>query len=471
MVGILAIKIEAKNSDIAVQRVKLDMDETFGASDTKFYNKIFTKLYVTEGGNTLASSDLNSGTVVKDGSDYFITIAGFNLVVPKGGSKIIVIKADVYGSIDSSDFDSETYTLALAANGIRGVDGAGIDQYAGSTAIANTPTIAADLTDSATLNVSLNSSSPKKQDVICSSGSNENECDDLTVLVFDAKAEKDDVTITDLQIGIAKTASAASAIASSTVRIFDGSTELDSTTVTSPDTAIFSDLDVTIPKDTVKTFTVKMNVRNANATNASFVVSASSTGVTDENSRGDSVTTSGTATGYSIGIRKLGPEVTLVSKSVTTSGVPQGGSANTLATSTLTATFNVKIKAVGADVMFGTVASGTPAFASSTTSFKAYRNGSYDSAIGGQATSTSFTFPSTCTTSGLTNSCTLAEGSEVTVPVTFQIYGRNTAGTAQSSGLYSVGLEGVQWTANGSAQTTTFMAGETDWRTSDVSFP
>ena len=126
---ILGIKVEATGSDMAVQRIKFDLDEDVTASDTKFYNKIYKKLYITEGGNVLASIDLNSSTVTKDGSDYFVTIAGFNSVVPKGSSKIYLIKADVYGAIDSADYNTETYTIAVAASGVRAVDGAGIDQY------------------------------------------------------------------------------------------------------------------------------------------------------------------------------------------------------------------------------------------------------------------------------------------------------------------------------------------------------
>src|SRR3989344_6540916 len=116
MVSILGAKVEAKNSDILVQRVKLDL-----GTETKIYNKIYSKLYVTDGTTVLASVDLNSSNVVKDGTRYYITIAGFNLLVPKGGSKNIVVKADVRPTIDSTDIDTETYTVRFAANGIRGV--------------------------------------------------------------------------------------------------------------------------------------------------------------------------------------------------------------------------------------------------------------------------------------------------------------------------------------------------------------
>ncbi|MFA6269595.1 MAG: peptidoglycan-binding domain-containing protein [Candidatus Paceibacterota bacterium] len=471
MASVLGVKVTATGSDMAVQRMKFDLDENVTSSDTKFYNKIFKKLYVTEGGNVLASIDLNSSTVTKDGTDYLVTVSGFNSVVPKGTSKTYLIKLDAQSSIDSADFDTETYTVALATDGVRAVDGAGIDDYAGSASIAATPTVAADLTDSATLALSLNASSPKKQDVVCTSNTTEDECDRLTVLVFDAKAEKDAVTITDLQIGVAKSGTGG-AIASSTVYLYDGSTELDAASVTGVNTYIFSDFDQTIAKDTTKTYTVKMDVRDANTTDARFVVTASSTGITDENSKGDAVTDSGSATGYSIGIMKSGPELSLVSKSITTSNTPQG---STLAgaTSTLTASFSVKIKAVGGDILLGTIASGSPLFEDdgSDASFVVYKNGVAVTSLS-NSTSTAFTIPSTCVTTG-TASCLLAEGSEVTVPVTYLIQGRTaTVGTAAASGLYAIGLENINWVGpTGVLSASTFMSGETDWRTADISFP
>ncbi len=477
MVGILGVKIEANNSDMAIQRVKLRMDETTGNSDTKFYNKIYKKLYVTDGTNVLASVDLNSTNVYKDGSNYYITISGFNFIVPKDTTKTLVIKADLYSAIDSTDYDTETYQLGLAANGVRAVDGAGIDEYAGGTTdngIARTTTIAATLIDSSSITVSLNSSTPRKNDVVCTSGSSQNECDKLTLLVFDVKAEKDDVKITDINIANAKTG-AGGAKASSTIYLYDGSTELDNASVGTLNTAIFSNFDQIIPKGTTKTYTVKTDIRSANTTRASFVASASSTGITAENSVGDSVSTkSGTATGYSIGILNVGPEFTLASKSISTNGVPQAnGTTTNVSTSTITATFNVKVKAVGGAIEFGTSQATTSPFVASTTGFSIYRDGAADTTLSSNATSTSITFPATCTTAGFTNSCSLAEGNEVTVPVSFQLQGRTSTGAIFTSGLYSIGLARLNWIdpANGLSSNTTFMSGETDWRTSDVSFP
>jgi len=310
---------------------------------------------------------------------------------------------------------------------------------------------------------------------VADGGTGNDELDKLTVLVFDLKAEKDNVLVTDLRIGVVDQAGAGAATVA-TAYLYDGSTELDNATITN-DMATFSDIDFIVNKDTTKTLTVKVDVDAADTSRESFIAYASTTAAADlvsENSNGDSITETGSATGNEIGVRSVGPELTLVSKSVTTSGVPQidgisGGSAST--TATLSATFNLKIKAVGGDLILGDIASttsGRPLFGKTgaTNSFVLYLNGV--KSVASNATSTDYTIPTACTAISGLNSCTLAEGSEVTVPVSFQIPGRDAAYAGYTSGLYAVGLEQINWN-NG--QTTTFMAGETDWRTTSVSFP
>ncbi len=456
---VLGIKLEAKTSDINVQRVKLNL-----GTDSKVYNKIFSKVYIMEGSTVLGSSDLNSSTVVKDGSTYYITITGMNFVVPRNSSRTIMVAFDVKPTIDSTDIDTETYPIALATDGIRGQDGAGIDQYAGSTSITRTPNISSDLADSATLTLSLNTSSPKKSDVIATQGSSENELDRLPILVFDAKAEKDSVKVTDIRIGVVKSGSGGAV--ASTAYLYEGSTELDNATI-SNGMATFSDFDYVIPRDSTRTFTVKIDVSSANAVDARFYGMASTTAAADlvaENSRGDTVTRSGSATGQTIGVRNVGAEVSLVSKSIRTDGAPQTSGSNNIATSSLTAQFVVRVKAVGGALSFGTAASSTPMFDTTTNTFRVYRN-SVNAGISSYATSTDFATPSGIQESN--NSWTLPEGQTVEIPVTFKVLGRSSSGPL-TDGIYSVNLEGIQSNATYSS---TFMAGEADWRTTGVSFP
>lgn len=460
MVSILGVKLEAKTSDIVVQRVKLDL-----GTDTKIYNKIYKKIYITDGSTVYGSADLNSSTVVKDSTRYYITISGLNLIVPRNASKNLIVKADVYPTIDSADIDVETYTVRLASNGIRGVDGVGIDQYTGDTSITKTYSISTSLSESATLKVSLNTSTVKAADVVATAGSNENERDNVTLMTFDLKAEKDAVKITDLNIGVAKSGTGG-ATASTTVHLYDGSTELDSVSITG-NTAVFTDLDYVIPKDTTKTLTVKVDVRSANGTSARFVATASSSGVTAENTQGDSVTVSGSATGNSIGVRNVGPVFTLLAAPTAERTVVESGN---IATSTMKGSYIVKVEAVGGDITFGSNASGTPMFA--VANFYTLKGGA--STVLNVASTTAFSVPSTgVVTSGIgSNSFKLQEGNSVIIPVDYQFEGRTVAGAQVGTDSYSIGISAINWdTDSATGQTSTFMSGELDWSTPTKTLP
>ncbi len=490
MIGVLGIKLEAKASDIRIERIKLDLDHVTGTTvaDTNFYRKIASKVYVMDGSTVLGSMDLNISTIVKDGANYFITVSGLSFVVPKGGTKVLTVALDAIGTWDA-DFNAETFSVTVPVDGVRGVDGAGVNQYSPATAFTRNFTSEDALVDASTMTVSTNASTPLANQVIAEQGSSNNEYDRLEVLKADFKAEKDAVTITDLVIDIVRggTAGASSATAT-TAYLYDGDTVVGSAAVAGTSLtamgATFADIDYVVPKDTTKTLSIQLDIDDAALAHDTFAVDIDTADVTAENSAGAGITESGTAVGKTMTVRKVGPQLTLVSKSVTTSGVPQGSPAVGLtSTSTLSATFNLKIKALGGTLTFGNVASGTPLISSSTASFAIYRNGSFDSSIGSYATSTSYTIPSTCVAEAAAkNGCTLAEGAEVTVPVTFQILGRQGPGKANDAAIgtgltagsvYSVGFEGINWfnDTTGAVQRTDFMATTTEWRTADVSFP
>jgi len=481
---VMGIKLEAKLSDIKIERVKLDLDAVTVNNDNDFYDDIASRIYIMDGSTVLASMDLNSSTVVKDGSDYFVTVAGMSFIVPKGTIKVLDVAIDAQANFDST-FNTDSWTVGIPVDGVRGIDGAGISQYSPSTAFTRSFTSEADLSDSATLQISTNTGTVKANTVIAAQGSSENEYDGLEILKFDAKAEDDDVTITDLVVDITRGGVTTTATAT-TAYVYDGSTLVGSATVVGTSatvmTATFTDIDYVVPMDTTKVFTVKLDIDSAAAAAVTFLVDIDTADVTAENSAGDAITESGSATGNTLTIHSKGPQFTLVSKSISKSSTPNqaasstDSSLGTIATSTMTASFSVKVKAVGGDVTFGGVASATPSFGSSTTYFQVYQNGA---ALGGSsllvASSTAYSTPSSgVVTSGIgTNSFKLQENNEVTIDVSFLAEGRTKAGVLVTTGSYAIGLEGITWSVDDGASTvtTSFMDGDLDWRTSTVSMP
>ena len=478
---LLGIKLEAKTSDIKIERIKLDLDSVTNSGDNLFYTKIAEKVYVMDGSTILASSDLNVDTVVKDGSEYYITLAGFSYVVPKDATRVLYIALDAKASWDST-YDNDTWQLSLPVDGVRGIDGAGVNQYgpASASTVVRTFTSAADLVDSATLAISLNSGTPATQQVICEQGTDNDECDGLEVARFDFRAEKDNVKVTDFVLDIAR--AGATVATSSTAYLYEGSTLIGSASVAGTTlnamTATFSDIDWVVPSGTTKTLSVKFDIDDAALAADTFIASTDANDTTAENSAGTVVTATGSADGKTFTIRNIGPEVTLLSKTVTTSGAPQSSNASSTSTSTLTVTFNVRVKALGADLYLGKIASTSdatqgPAFSKTgaTNSFQVYADGAASSV--NNATSSDYTIPSTCVDATPAQTCTLAEGSSVDIAVTYLIPGRAATGVVVASGIYAVGLEKINWAraSTGAIQSTDFMDGLVEWRTAGVSFP
>lgn len=458
---VLGVKLEAKLSDINVQRIKLDL-----GSNTTVYTKVFKTFYLTDdSGKVLAQADLNSNTVVKNGNNFELTLGGFSYTVPKDATKYLWVKADLYSSIKTADQTSRTITLV--ANGVRGTDGAGIDQYAPTTAFSQTISLEGTLIDSAALKLSLNANNVKASDVVAAEGTDDDEIDGVSLLNFDLKAEKDEVTVTDLAVTIAKTGTGTAT--ATKAYLYDGSTLIDSEDVnSSTGVATFDDIDYVIAKDVTKTLTVKVDIRNANGTTANMTASVGT--VTAENSEGSTVTTTGSASGETFVVRNVGPVFTLVGTPTITKSVVSSNDTTGIATSTLTAVFNVRIKAVGSAISFGGTGSTTSAFSTTSATYASiYRNGSANGAPSANTTTgtsaiVSYSIPSSgVTTSGQT--WTLADGNTVEVPVTYQI---TIAGS--SANLYAVQLNGIQWQGT-TPSSSTFMTDKTEWRTSTVSLP
>ncbi|MFA6158619.1 MAG: peptidoglycan-binding domain-containing protein [Candidatus Paceibacterota bacterium] len=464
---VLGIKLQARLSDINVQRVRLNL-----GADTSIYTKAFKTMYlVDDAGKVIAQADLNSNTVVKDSSVYLLTFGGFNYAVAKDTTKYLWVKADAYSSFKTTGSTNcastaSTCTIALAdSNGVRGVDGAGIDQNAGgTTGFAQTITLQTSLIENATLDLSVSPSNVKTGDVVASEGANNDELDQMSVLVFDVRANKDSLDITDLTASITSTAALATA---TTAYLYDGSTLVQTESINGT-TVTFSDIsNLSVAKDTTKSLTLKIDVRSAVATPDSFAASIAASGITAENSLGTTVRNTSAITGENQIVRNAGPVFTL--KSIVNGTPSKTTDQNGQATSTLPVTFNLNIAAKGSDITFG--ANGGVWALATTGQAVFYENNvlTATSSImaSGSNVSVLYTAPSTGVTNG-TDVFTLAKGANIDLPVIVSI----TVGKASGSAAYSVGFSGFNWGLSGAATTTsTFMSGKTEWRSTNVTLP
>lgn len=467
-VPVLTVRAQAQDSDIAIQRITVDL-----GTSTNIYNKVFQTLYVIDPttGAVLTSEPLNSSNVVQSGSKYVATLTGFSAVVPKGTYKDLQVAADLYSSVNTPYLGS--YTISVDSNGVRGIDGAGIDQYGPASTISQSITVNASLTDNSIANVNTDSATPQTNSVPVTDTTNGNYLQ-LPVLTFDVGAQNDSLHLHNLAVSFVTSGTGSASAA----YLYNGSTLVTSAAI-SNGLAIFSNIQdgtagANIPVNTSVPFTVKADVTGV--TSGTFNITASTTGSTNTtiyNSQDGTVNAlNGIAAGNTLTVLGKGPAFTINSATIAASGANQSGSTN--ATSTITATFSIGVQAIGTNVYFGNQASTThPMFR-----FKVLNAAGSDitGTIGSgggvvTATSSGFIVPTGTgflTTGQGTNSFELPQQQTGTLSnITYTFAGKDSTGAVLAGGPFSVQISQID-SSNDNGVTyspQTYMNGLTSWRT------
>ena len=421
-VAVMGLKVKATGSDVDVQRVTLQ----FGVQPYSYFGNV----YLYDGDTQVASSALNSTTVSKvTSTNYQITLAGFTskVIVPVNTDKVLTVKLDVLPGISSGLFDPNTTSKTInigmpSATAVRAVDQAGLNQYGGvAYADANRSfTANASQSANATLSLSLNANTPKKRNII---GDSNQEITGATLMTFDLKANKDDLIvdeILDVDFG-------ASQIPATAYVVDDGGNVIGtispSTTVEDND---FTELDYTISKGTTKTLSVKIDdtlaAPDANHESdddeKTYTVAIGSGKVGFTKTNGTTGTSTGTATSNAATIYAEGPVFAITGIATENTQAPYAG-----ASSTLSATFNINVKAENGDV-----------FLSKTAAFDVL-------STTGVATSTvtdiTYNIPSNVVEEG--GAYKIAEGNDATFAV------KATVSNGGVSGTYDLRISSITW--------------------------
>lgn len=464
-VPIMDIRIQASYSDIDVGGLLLDL-----GTDNTLADFVFSKVYVTDGTNILASSTLGSSAVVDDYGRRVLGIDNFNYVIPKGTYKDLVIKADLYPSINSTYTSESPWYISLDPTALAGIDGIGQVLYGPSVnPIIEALNINQSLVTSATANISLDGSSPLVGSVGVTN-TTQGQYLGLPVMVFDVNANGDTLHLHSLTVGVTNSGSGTVSAA----YLYNGSTPISSASVVNG-VATFQNISdgtpgASIPVNTTVPFTVKVDVSGLEAVNgvspAPAVVSATTTAanLSIYTSIDSQASLSGGATGNAQTVFGAGPVFSLSgAPSIAKTNITAGGATTT--TFQYSATFNVNATAIGENVSFALPSYLDGSFGTSSTATSTatvYLNGS---ASGTAATViASYSQPSNTTVNG--NFFTLSQNQSVTIPVTYSFTVNN-----PGANTYAVQLDGINWFtgSNGSGTSTaTFMANQTQWRTTAI---
>jgi hypothetical protein len=353
-VAVMGILLKAKLSDINVQRI------TFYFATHRMFD-FLTHLSIYDGDALVAETDLNSSTVYKSGGNYYLQVTGLDVTVPKDGSKVLTVKVNAPTAYPSW-LTLGSKTIALDTNGIRGVDTAGIIQYAGTTAVTRSFTVNTTLAASATLTISRNTTSPIPSNIGTGSLGT---VYGVEVLRLNAKAEYDSVKITDINnvtVAMGGTGGATSGV----VYLYDGDTVVNSAAVAAgTGLANFADMELMVAKDTTKTLVIKADYSLASTTlTTSTVTVTSGADIVAENSSGMTLATAsktGSAVSYPVYIYTIAPTLAL-------SGTPTitKTAASVVASSTADAVIKFTMTAEGGDVTVTSTGAVTAGYTTTT---------------------------------------------------------------------------------------------------------
>jgi hypothetical protein len=336
-VAVHAVTVKALGSDIDLNRLDIHF------TSRPWLN--ISKITIYDGDTQLAVFEVTEDSVVEvtAGSLYLVRITGLGSTVEEGTAKTLTIKLDPVLVAGTS---TATITYNIPANGIRGTDGVGIQQYAPSAALASrTFTIG---TATGALALSVNPNNPKERAVI---GTAAAITEDVELLRFDLKATVNDVMVT--RIVTNGTLSDPGGV-SQTMKLYDGDTLLAATTTNSSTAQSFSPLTLRVTKDTTKTLSIKTDLNKVAASrqNGTTSVSVATGGITAQDAGTfTSVTPSGsTAVGKNIWVYTIAPSLALLDTSI--DEVHEGNDAS--ATIRADAMIKFNVTAMGGDVYFST---------------------------------------------------------------------------------------------------------------------
>jgi len=323
--AVMAVNVKARKSDISLKRVEIKMNRR------AWQCLSYISLY--DGENAVKGTEVTKANLIEvtAGADYRAYIDGIDVKVAKDVVKTLTVKVSALPVIDSAMLTNNACDIGFTVkmNAIRGVDTAGVNQYApaGDLSIR---TIDMPSVVTGAIEVKANAATPA-EGVAIVSGTDPTA--DVVLLKVDLKAKNVGVTVNSLPVTLTDASSTLS-----TLKLYDGDTVLSSKTAST--TITFDNLNVTIGKDVTKTLTVKADAKVLATTSEGAIVSvsAATTNVASIVAIDDydiSVTSrTGSATGKNIYLYTKAPSLALVSTSIT-------GTTNKVAQGDFTIKFNV----------------------------------------------------------------------------------------------------------------------------------
>lgn len=303
-VEVATIEFDVEDGDVRVERIELLASSTDSTLTERPW-EYFTRVSVWVDGDEVYDMDVDDRDAWDeedgDGSDiYRLTLTGVDAVFEEGDHAEITVAFDIADNIDTADLDQD-FVFQVADEGVRAVDGEGIQHYIPSGSYDELPGTDSDDTvtfgfeeeESGDLQVSESTENPDSDTLIADE---DDESDEYTVFVFEIENDDEaDSLITDITLDVATgTATLNNMVDEVILEVdgeqFDGDVNLDGT-------VDFDDIDIEIGGEETLEFTVMVTLK-ANASSGNITFSIDAADVTAEGvDSGDDSTVNGSADG------------------------------------------------------------------------------------------------------------------------------------------------------------------------------
>lgn len=243
--AVMAFKLTALASPIKIERVDLSF---LGVKPWRCFS--YVSLY--DGENPIKGLNITKDVVLDAGAGvYYVRLTGLDFTVPVGSSgKVVTVRLSAVSSYPQDCPANTSVTISISPTGIRGVDSAGLQQYAGN--VQRIFKLGSAI--SGNLVSSLASDTPKEGLAIISSSADTTE---IELLRFNVKWEMLGGKVTEVKVNLTSDTNLTKVQA---LNLYDGTTLLGTVGVGSNNTsfdATFSGLAISLAKDSSKTLSVK----------------------------------------------------------------------------------------------------------------------------------------------------------------------------------------------------------------------
>lgn len=235
-VAVMGFEFDVEDGDVSVRRVDVRFEE-LGSGTTQEDEpwKVFDNVSLWFDGEKIAEMDADSesdwddyssteNTADSSSKAYRIRFNGLDVDIDEGDTAEFLVGVTVSNNIDDSDLTNMEWGVWIPNQGVRAIDGAGLDQYTGTAdayAAGNAETFTVGIVgEDAELKLSTASANPDASTIQVDDS---NKTNDVTVLIGSLKAEDDPVTLNKIVIfATTSTTTLASVISDAELKI-DGS--------------------------------------------------------------------------------------------------------------------------------------------------------------------------------------------------------------------------------------------------------